>query len=229
MYRGATFPVGATIQNNGPGDAGPFKVRFLLETGANTPALVLGDASIPGLKAGTEQDVLQSVTLPYSTPSDFAADSPTARIVAQIDPDRSVDQTNTTNDTLAAPYVQLKVLTPDGQTTVPTLSTGTASASSNGKTTTTSPAPAGSTSNFTTSTVTASTGTPATTSPASTSTPTTTSTPTSANTKSGAMVHTQVIARRAQLQAQRAQALRAARLKARNHALKVYRPAAKHA
>ncbi len=121
MFRGATFAVGATIQNNGPGDAGAFKVRFLLVTDSSAPALVLGDSSLSGLAAGTEQDVYQTVTLPYRTPDGFSADSPTAHILVQVDPDRSIDQSNTTNDSLAAPTVQLRVLTADGQTTVPIL------------------------------------------------------------------------------------------------------------
>ncbi|MDB5351795.1 MAG: hypothetical protein JWN86_3042 [Planctomycetota bacterium] len=178
MFRGATFPVGATIQNNGPGNAGPFKVRFLLITdeSVNAPAYVLGDASLPGLDAGMTQDVLQTVTLPYRTPTGFTADSATARIVAEVDPDRSVDQTNTGNDSLAAARVQLKVLTPDGQTTVPVLPGSTTATNSGGGTTaTTTPAPASSAaSNFQSITVpAAATPTGATTTP---TTPTTTPT-----------------------------------------------------
>ena len=159
LFRGATFTVGATVQNNGPGDAGPFKVRFLLVTdeSANAPALVLGDASLPGLAANTEQDVLQTVTLPYSTPTAFAADSATGRIVAVVDPDRAINESSTANESLAAPAVQLQVVTADGQTTVPVLPGATAATTAKGTTATTPPTPAGTTSGFTSVTVAANT------------------------------------------------------------------------
>ena len=132
MFRGATFPVGATIENRGAGDAGSFKVRFLLVTdeSPNAPALALGDAVIPGLKANTKIDVLQTVKIPYRTPDGFEIDSPTARVVAVVDPDHAIDQASTANDTLAAPVVQLRLLTADAQTNLPTLPGAPASSSS---------------------------------------------------------------------------------------------------
>ena len=84
-------------------------MRFLLITdeSTNAPALILGDATITdGLASGMKQDVLQTVTLPYRTPDAFDTDSSTARIVVQVDPDRKIDQSNTSNDSLAAPRVQ---------------------------------------------------------------------------------------------------------------------------
>ena len=241
MFRGATFPVGATIRNSGPGDAGPFKVRFLLVTdeSANAPALVLGDATLPGLAAGTEQDVLQTVTLPYRTPSEFAATNPTGRIVAQVDPDRSIDQTNTSNDSLAAPPVALRVLTADGQTTVPTLPGSTATTTTTKGATATTPATtADGTSGFTSTTVAAAT-TPATArTTTSTTTPSTpaTATPTPAASTpkaTAAATHASQVAAKhaatvakAHVQLVARQKAMKAKIAARAHALKVYHPGA---
>ena len=214
----------------------------MTDESADAPALVLGDASLPGLAAGTEQDVLQTVTIPYRTPDGFSADSPTARIVAMVDPDRSIDQLSTANDTLAAKAVQLKVLSQDGTTSVPVLPNSTTIAATDKGTTATTPAtPAGTASNFEATTVAADAVPQATTptTPASTPTPATTPAPTVLGPKAAAKLaayeaHQQAVAaKRAVLVARRAAATARAharfvarRAQMQAHALRVYHPKA---
>jgi hypothetical protein len=201
---------------------------------------VLGDATLPGLAAGMEQSALQVVSLPFTLPAGFAATYPTAQVVAQVDPDNAIDESSTAGKTLAAAAVTFSTLTPTSTTSVPVLPGGTAATTSTGtasNTITTAPVVSptkASASAFTTTSITgnqipaANVPTPAAT--------TTSSTTTAAKAKA-ATVHTQVVAKLAAAKAKakaqaaaRAEALALAKAKAkaaRQHALKLYHPAAK--
>ena len=153
--------------------------------------------SIEPTEAGFLHDV--AAANGAAAPDGFSADSPTAHILVQVDPDRSIDQTNTTNDSLAAPSVQLKVLTADGQTMVPVFPVTT--------TTPTTPAPA--TIPATTTTTTAATATPTPTPVTTPATPAPATIPTRqtpdvshghvTTTKKTVTVHTQVVANKPHL------------------------------
>ena len=68
---GETFQVTTTVQNLGAGDAGPFSVRFLLigENGSINQGIFLGEAQIPGLAAGFNQPLVQTLQLPSRVPA----------------------------------------------------------------------------------------------------------------------------------------------------------------
>jgi len=117
---GQDFQVKVHVQNVGAGDAGPFDVRFSLiqNTVAGTPVLLLGDASVSGLKAGQEQDVVQTIKMPSQAPTGMVASGTPGRIIATIDPNHTLNQVRTAGtDTLQSPAITLKLVSQDGTTT----------------------------------------------------------------------------------------------------------------
>lgn len=132
LYRGSTFPVSATVENAGAGQAGAFKVRFLYEDNddPSAPELVLGDVQVPsGLAPGYSQNVVATVKLPYRLPDGFDPNSSTARIVAVVDPDHTIDDSNPTNNRLAGAPIALRVISADGSSAVATTASSSASSS----------------------------------------------------------------------------------------------------
>ena len=67
---GQTFQVGATLENAGNFDPGPFKVRFLLvgSDGSLNNALFLADTTVNDLTPGTPQNITTTVKLPGALP-----------------------------------------------------------------------------------------------------------------------------------------------------------------
>ncbi len=116
---GESVPVKAKVENNGSSNAGPFKVRFFLTqgTGSTTTTMSLGDVTVPSLQAQYVQDVMQTITLPANPPAGFSANGTPGVIVAQVDPDRSLDESSTTNNVLSSPPITLRVVGTDGSTT----------------------------------------------------------------------------------------------------------------
>ena len=123
LYWGTTFQAQANIQNLGQVDASNFRVRFLLtgSNGATNQAVVLGDAIIPGLKAGYSQNIVQTLKLPNRLPYGTNLSSLAyGRIVVVVDPEQSIDESVRSNNLAASSPVILRVLGSDGTTTVPT-------------------------------------------------------------------------------------------------------------
>lgn len=119
---GQVIPVSATVQNVGMADAGPFRVRFVLTGGNGSPSsgLFLGDAIIPGLKAGFSQQVQQTVRIPGRLPSDLnIAGSSFGRIMVMVDPENMVDEKlEINNQAVSAPFA-LHLPGSDGTASVP--------------------------------------------------------------------------------------------------------------
>lgn len=125
---GQNFQVTTTVQNLGRADAGPFHVKFVL-TGANGSldrAIYLGEASIDGLKAGYNQQIIQTLNLPARLPSGLTLNSVgVGKIAVLIDQDFAVDEALKSNNLSLSNPVTLRVLGTDGRSTVPTSPTGT--------------------------------------------------------------------------------------------------------
>lgn len=134
---GEAVPVKAKVENNGTGNAGLFKVRFFLSqgTGSGSATMALGDVTVPSLQAQYVQDVAQTIKLPARPPAGFTDNGTPGVIVAQVDPDRSLDESSTTNNVLNSPPITLRVVGTDGSRT-PVLTT-TAPATPSATTTTT--------------------------------------------------------------------------------------------
>lgn len=120
---GHSFQVTGTVQNVGQADAGPFHVSFLL-TGANGTldrAIYIGGADVAGLKAGANQDITQTLSLPNRLPSGVTLSSAAiGRIAMIVDPEDVVNDTVRTNNLSESNPVKLRVLGTDGSSTVPT-------------------------------------------------------------------------------------------------------------
>src|SRR5262249_42777860 len=112
------------VQNLGQGDAGPFRVRFLLtgQGGTLNNAIYLGDAAIPGLAAGYNQQIDQTLQLPTRLPAGVTLNSVGyARIAVVVDPENVVNETLKSNDAaLSAPFI---VRLPGNASKVPTART----------------------------------------------------------------------------------------------------------
>src|SRR5262249_43734545 len=109
------------VQNLGQGDAGTFRVRFLLtgQTGSIVGALYLGDVTVPGLAAGASQQITQTLTLPTRLPAGVTLNSVGyARVAGGGDPENVVNETLKSNDeSVSAPFI---VRLPGNTTIVPT-------------------------------------------------------------------------------------------------------------
>jgi hypothetical protein len=121
---GSSFPVSTDVQNLGQGEAGPFRVRFLLtgQGGTLNNAIYLGDAAIPGLAAGYSQQINQTLQLPTRLPAGVTLNNVGyARIAVVVDPENVVNETlKSNNAALSAPVI---VRLPGNAGTVPTART----------------------------------------------------------------------------------------------------------
>jgi hypothetical protein len=123
---GQPFQVDATLQNAGHGDAGPFKVRFLLEDDDNPslPPLAVVDTTIPGLKAGFAQGLDQTVNFGGKLPDGLTPGATVnAHVAVQVDPEHTLDEVSLANNTLDSGPVQLRLVGTDGNS-VPAAATG---------------------------------------------------------------------------------------------------------
>jgi hypothetical protein len=119
---GQPFQVAATVQNTGHADVGPFKVRFSLEDDAtpNAAPLALVDTTIPGLKAGYAQDLLQTVTFGGKLPDGLnLGDTITGHVIVQIDPEHTLDEASVANNVLQTGPVTLNLVGTDGSLITP--------------------------------------------------------------------------------------------------------------
>ena len=98
---GETFQVTTTLQNLGSGDAGAFHVRFLLigQNGQLNSGIFLGDAQIPGLAAGYNQPLIQTLQLPTRVPAGMNLNSVGyAKIAVVVDAEDSVNESLISNN-----------------------------------------------------------------------------------------------------------------------------------
>lgn len=120
---GDSFQVTAVLRNGGRADAGPLRVRFLLTgpDGAIDSAIALGDATVSGLKANLTQGITQALQLPGRLPDGLMPSGPVGgRIVVQVDPENTIDETNEANNSAPSAPVILRLLSADGTSTVVT-------------------------------------------------------------------------------------------------------------
>ncbi len=121
LVYGGTLTVTADVHNLGRGDAAPAKVRFIL-TGPDaspTGALALADATTGTIRAGGVQTIAQTLRLP-SRPAGTLASAPgVGRIVVQIDPENTLDESNERDNGSASGPVILRVLGSDGIVNIP--------------------------------------------------------------------------------------------------------------
>ncbi len=116
---GQTFQIKTTLENAGAANAGPFKVHFLLSQSDNSsdPMLSLGTVEVPGLPSSYSQDITETVRLPGRIPAGLSTSATTGRIIVQVDPEHSVDDSNAANNTLSSVPITLNVVGTDGSTT----------------------------------------------------------------------------------------------------------------
>jgi hypothetical protein len=128
---GQSAQVHVTLENRGTADAGPFKVRFLLSTSndPSAPAIFLGDASIPSLKSGFSQALLQTVLIPSAINGAPPPSSAQAHILVIADPEHVVDVSERSGDVLNSSSFTLQVIAPTPPTgaTSPTAGEGSGS------------------------------------------------------------------------------------------------------
>ncbi len=119
---GYNFLAAARIENLGGVDSGPFRVRFYL-TGLNGSldrALFLGDTIVDGLKTGGDTLVTQTLKLPNRVPMGLSLPNlGTGMIAVVIDPENTFDESLKTNNAAGSAPVKLRILSPDGEGTVP--------------------------------------------------------------------------------------------------------------
>ena len=118
---GQTVQVSTVVQNVGQGDAGAFQVFYLLtgQAGSIDDAIYLGQTSVSGLAAGTDDPITQSLTLPTRLPSGVTLNSVGyARIAVIVDPNDFINESLRSNSqTISAPFI---VRLPGAGSTVPT-------------------------------------------------------------------------------------------------------------
>jgi hypothetical protein len=118
---GQNIQISTEVQNLGQGDAGAFQVFYLLtgQAGSINDAIYLGQTDVPGLAAGANDPITQTLTLPNRLPSGVTLNSVGyARIAVIVDPDNFINESIRSNGTsLSAPFI---IRLPGNQTTVPT-------------------------------------------------------------------------------------------------------------
>src|SRR5262249_30608729 len=119
---GQTFQVTTNVQNLGTADAGPFRIRFVFVglNGATSPGLYLGDALIPSLKAGYDQQVVQTLTLPNRVPAGMTLNSiGYARIAVIVDAENTVNESLISNNLAESAPIVVRVPGTNGTSVVP--------------------------------------------------------------------------------------------------------------
>ncbi len=120
---GSSFQVTTTVQNLGQANAGPFTVRFLLvgQNGAINQGLFLGDAQIPGLQAGFDQQVVQTLTLPDRLPAGLTLNSVGwARIAVIVNAENTVNESLISNNLSESAPLIVRLPGTNGTSKVPT-------------------------------------------------------------------------------------------------------------
>ncbi|MEO6810047.1 MAG: CARDB domain-containing protein [Isosphaeraceae bacterium] len=117
---GQAFNVATTVQNTGKADLGPFTVRYFFvdDNAPNSPPLALADASLPGLKSGFAQDLVQTVRFPGKLPDRLTAGGVVSgHIVVWADPENAVNEASESNNSLQTAPLALNLIGTDGSTT----------------------------------------------------------------------------------------------------------------
>ena len=120
---GETFQVTTTLQNLGTGDSGPFTVRFLLigNNGQVNQGIFLGDAHIPGLNAGYDLPLVQTLSLPSRVPAGMNLNSVGyAKIAVLVNAENSVNETLISNNLGESAPVVVRLPGTNGTSVVPT-------------------------------------------------------------------------------------------------------------
>lgn len=120
---GSSFQVTTTVQNLGQAGAGPFTVRFLLvgQNGSTNQGLFLGDAQIPGLQAGFNQQIVQTLTLPDRLPAGMNLNSiGWARIAVIVDAENTVNESLISNNLAESAPIIVRLPGTNGTSKVPT-------------------------------------------------------------------------------------------------------------
>jgi hypothetical protein len=120
---GESFQVTTTLQNLGKGDAGQFTVRFLLigNNGEVNQGIYLGDAHIPGLAAGFDQSLVQTLQLPTRIPAGMNLNSVGyAKIAVLVNAENSINETLISNNLGESAPVVVRLPGTNGTSVVPT-------------------------------------------------------------------------------------------------------------
>lgn len=115
------FQVRATVENNGKADSGPMRLTFSLidANRPDLPPLAVSDTVLPGLQAGFQQEVLQTIPLTTTLPTGLDPAAVDGRIVVSVDPENAVDESIESDNALVSSPVKLKLLTREGLLEVP--------------------------------------------------------------------------------------------------------------
>jgi hypothetical protein len=130
---GYKFLATARVENLGGVDAGPFRVRFYLTglSGSTDRSLFLGDTIVDGLKVGASTLVSQTLKLPSRVPMGLSLENlGTGMIVVVIDPEYTFDESLKTNNAAGSAPVKLRILSTEGESTVPAVLPAVAKAQS---------------------------------------------------------------------------------------------------
>ncbi len=123
---GQTFQVTTTVQNLGQGNAGPFTVRFLLvgQNGSINQGIFLGDAQVPGLQAGYNQQIVQTLTIPARVPAGMTLNSVGyTRVAVIVDAENTVNESLISNNLAESAPIVVRLPGTNGTSTVPTTAT----------------------------------------------------------------------------------------------------------
>jgi hypothetical protein len=116
---GQPLQVRATIENDGTADATRLRVRFAL-TDANRPntaPLAIADTMLDNLPAGYKQDIVQTIPLQGPLPAGIDPATIAPRVLAVVDPENTLDESNELNNQLVSGPVTFKLLTKEGTRT----------------------------------------------------------------------------------------------------------------
>jgi hypothetical protein len=120
---GQGYVVQTSVQNLGQAASAPTTIGFYLTGDTSSPSqgYFLGQSAIPALAPGATQDVSQAIVLPSRLPYGSQVSSVSyGRILAIVDPENTVNESNkNNNDTQSAP-VTLRLLWGGADSIVPT-------------------------------------------------------------------------------------------------------------
>ena len=123
---GETFQLTTTLQNLGTADAGAFIVRFLLigNNGDVNTGIFLGDAQIPGLAAGYNLPLTQTLSLPSRVPAGMDLNSVGyAKVAVLVNAENSVNESLISNDLGESAPIVVRLPGTNGTSVVPTTAT----------------------------------------------------------------------------------------------------------
>jgi hypothetical protein len=120
---GETFQVNTMVQNLGTANAGPFSVQFLLigQNGTINQGIFLGEAQIPGLAAGFNQPLVQTLQLPSRIPAGMSLNGVGyAKIAVIVDAEDTVNESLISNNLGESAPIVVRLPGTNGTSVVPT-------------------------------------------------------------------------------------------------------------